>query len=294
MNSCAARQLRNGLIMLAAFLLAGHGPVLLNAASRTECRTMRSENLGRAVRYCAILPASYDADTSRRYPVLYYLHGLGDNESSLVRFGGWELVERLQEKKQIGEFLIIVPDGGRTFYINSRDGKTRYDDFFIKEFIPGMEKRYRALGSRAGRGISGTSMGGYGALRFAFRHPDMFASVSVHSAVLVENLGGDISDSLGRNSPFGSPMDIAFWNENNPLELARTAQNLRNLKIYFDCGRQDEFGFDTGAELLHKILEQRSIPHEFHFYPGNHSWEYVAEHFDESLIFQSAALAAKK
>jgi S-formylglutathione hydrolase FrmB len=63
------------------------------------------------------------------------------------------------------------------------------------------------------------------------------------------------------------------------------------LKIYFDCGLQDDYGFDAGTRALHEALEKRKIPHEFHLYPGGHTWQYVAEHFGESLGFLSRALS---
>lgn len=286
-------------IAAAAFLLALlFLPLPAHAASRVECNAIKSAILNRAVRYCALLPASYDAAKARRFPVLYYLHGLGADEQSLVRSGGWNLVESLQEEKRIGEFVIITPDGGRSFYINSRDGRQRYEDFFLREFLPVIEKRYRVQATRAGRALAGTSMGGYGALRLAFKYPLLFSAVSAHSAALMERLpqgagetpglaGGGGRGILG--DVFGSPLDPAFYERNSPLTLARTTPGLARLKIYFDCGRDDEYGFDAGAEKLHQTLGSRRIVHEFHIFPGGHGWSYVAEHLDESLEFHSRA-----
>jgi S-formylglutathione hydrolase FrmB len=264
------------------------------AAGRAESRTIQSRILGRAVRYTVLLPPSYDTQKTRRYPILYYLHGLGDNDQTLLQ-GGWDLVEQLQDSGQIREFLIATPDGGRSFYINSRDGRQHYEDFFVREFIPAIEQRYRATGTRAGRGISGTSMGGYGALRFAFRYPELFVSVSAHMAALAEELPGGLRSSFGPGlSAFGQPFDAQFWNRNTPFALIRESRGLNGLAIYFDCGRQDDYGFDAGAQALHQLLQQRGIPHEFHLYPGRHDGEFVAEHFPESLRFDSRAFAGQK
>jgi S-formylglutathione hydrolase FrmB len=197
---------------------------------RAECRTVPSKILQRTVRYCVLLPGSYDTNPARKYPVFYYLHGLGDNEQSLVRSGGWEFVEQLQEQGKIGKFLIVTPDGGRSFYVNSRDGKEKYEDFFLQEFIPAIEKRYRVLGTRAGRGIGGTSMGGYGALRFAFKYPQLFAAVSAHSAVLVEQMQAGLSASFGRSfRAFGEPFDSEYWRRNTPFSLLTTGKSLGGL-----------------------------------------------------------------
>jgi S-formylglutathione hydrolase FrmB len=241
------------------------------AAGRIECASVKSATLKTSIPYCALLPPSYEKSKDKKFPVLYFLHGLGDNEQSLINSGGWALIESLQDKKQIGEFVIITPAAGRSFYINSKGNKFLYEDFFIKEFIPGMEKKYRIGTTRAQRGISGVSMGGYGALRFAFKYP--------HSMIL----GG----------AFGNPPDAAFWETNSPFHFAKTA-NVNGLKIYFDCGSQDSYGFDAGTQALDKLLTSRKIAHESHIYPGGHSWQYVAEHLDKSLQFQSRAFGLTK
>ena len=117
--------------------------------------------------------------------MLYFLHGLGDNEQTLFNSGGWTLLDDLRRQHKMGEFLIVAPEGGRSFYINSADGSVRYSDFFLQEFIPLIETKYRVSKGRSNRAISGISMGGYGALRFAFSHPELFSAVSAQSAALI-------------------------------------------------------------------------------------------------------------
>jgi S-formylglutathione hydrolase FrmB len=268
-------------------------PSVTASTSRAECNSLPSKILAHAVSYCVLLPPSYDAEKTRRYPILYLLHGLGDNEQMLIHSGGMNLIEDLWEQHQLGEFLIVTPDGAASFYINSRDGKRRYEEFFLQEFMPGIEKRYRAQAQRKSRGIAGISMGGYGALHIAFRHPQLFGSVGAHSAALIEkmpNISARDSRQIGRlrvlGDAFGSPFDPAFWNQNDPGTIARTA-NLAGVKIYFDCGSEDDYGFDGGAESLDKLLSSRHIPHEFHLYPGGHNWIYFAEHLPALLEFHS-------
>jgi S-formylglutathione hydrolase FrmB len=265
------------------------------AEARGECLTAPSRILGRSVPYCVILPPGYAQDAGRQYPVLYYFHGLGDNQQMFVRSGGFDLIEDLRDRHQLGDFIIVSPAGYASFFMNSHDGSFRYDDFFLQEFIPLIEHRYRIAARRESRGIGGISMGGYGALRMAFLHPQLFGSVSAHSAALMETLP---PVSLG-NSPesgrlrllgdvFGSPPDRPFWDRNNPLKIAATAQ-LAGMKIYFDCGSADDYGFEAGAQALDKVLASRRIAHEFHLYPGGHNWSYFAEHLPDSLRFHSAA-----
>lgn len=265
------------------------------ATGRAECASIQSAILHRAVPYCILLPPSFDTEKSRRYPILYLLHGLGDNDQMLIHSGGLDLVDDLWQQNKLGEFLIATPSAGASFYIDSRDGKQLYEDFFLREFMPEIEKRYRAQTGRKSRGIAGISMGGYGALHLAFRHPQLFAAVGAHSAALVEQLPNITAQNSGQlpilrvlGGAFGSPFDPAFWKENDPLTIARTA-NLSGLKIYFDCGSQDDYGFEVGAQALDKLLTSRHIPHEFHLYPGGHDWEYFAAHLPAMLQFEFCA-----
>lgn len=249
----------------------------------------------REVPYCVLLPPSYDKQKDRRYPVLYFLHGLGGNEQMFVDSGAWNLTEDLWEQGKLGEYLIVTPAGDTSFYINSHDGRRPYEDFLVEEFLPFVERHYRIKAARAARGVAGVSMGGYGALHLAFHHPELFNSVSAHSAALIEKLPTLTTASMQQNylsrilgGVFGSPVDRVFWQRNDPLTLARSA-HLAGLRIYFDCGLDDDYGFESGASALHKILSGRGVAHEFHLYPGTHSWGYFAEHLPASLEFHAKA-----
>ena len=171
----------------AGLVLAVLAACASRAQERADCRAVQSAILHTSVRYCVFLPASYasSSDNAQQYPVLYYLHGLGGNAQAMALSGEWTLLQDLRRQHKVGDFLVVAPDGFDAFYINSEDGKTRYEDFFFREFVPHIERTYRARPGRAARGITGFSMGGYGALLYAFTHPELFASVSAHSAALM-------------------------------------------------------------------------------------------------------------
>ncbi|HEY2120380.1 MAG TPA: alpha/beta hydrolase-fold protein [Candidatus Acidoferrum sp.] len=283
------------LLLVLLFLL----PLPTHAAGRVECNSMPSKILARPVPYCVVLPTSFDADKTKHFPILYFFHGLGDNEQFLVHSGLWNVVEDLRDKRELKDFLIATPDGGTTFYINSKDGRNRYEDFLIQEFFPFIEKRYRVASGRANRAIDGVSMGGFGALHLAFRHPQLFSSVSAHSAALIDKIPASVSASAPpspRNRIFGGvfgvPFDPVFWQQTSPLTLVRTA-DLSGLKIYFDCGEEDDYGFEAGATALDKILTTRQIPHQFHLYPGRHDYTYFAAHIPASLQFASSLFPSR-
>ena len=270
--------------------------------SRIDCSALDSKILKRSVRYCVYLPSGYDAGAkehpARRYPILYFLHGLGDNEQTLFNSGGWTLLDDLRNQHKMGDFLIVAPEGRRSFYINSADGSVRYSDFFLQEFMPQIESKYHFRGGRADRAVSGISMGGYGALRFGFAHPELFSAVSAQSAALItespqqlnaaSQSGALLLSALG--PVFGKPIDVRHWNDNIPLLLAKkNASALQRQSIYFNCGQDDNYGFEKGAAGLHEELLKDHVKHEYHPYPGDHSITYFLSHFEEVMKFHSRA-----
>jgi S-formylglutathione hydrolase FrmB len=282
------------------FLLAAGGGA--TAQSRIDCSALHSKILKQVVHYCVFLPAGYDAAATerppKRYPVLYFLHGLGDNEQTLFNSGGWTMLDDLRHQHKMGDFLIVAPEGKRSFYINSADGTVRYNDFLLQEFIPQIESKYRARPGRAGRAISGISMGGYGALRFAFAHPELFSAVSAQSAALITESPQTLDSAARTGAPlagvlgavFGKPINVPHWNDNSPFVLAkRNAAALRKMAIYFNCGQDDNYGFEKGAAAIHEKLQKEGINHEYHSYAGDHSLTYFLSHFDEVMEFHSKA-----
>ena len=268
--------------------------------SRIDCSALNSRVLKQVVHYCVYLPAGYDAGAAHRpaqlYPVLYFLHGLGDNEQTLFNSGGWTLLDDLRNQHKMGDFLIVAPEGRRSFYINSADGSVRYSDYFVQEFLPHIEHAYRVRPGRSGRAISGVSMGGYGALRFAFAYPQLFSAASAQSAALITDAPHEL-DTASRSGAaltrvlgpvFGNPIDVAHWNNNSPFVLAKkNAVALRHLAIYFNCGQDDNYGFEKGAAVLDDELRKAGLKHEYHPYPGDHSLTYFLSHFAEVMEFHS-------
>src|ERR1700684_420626 len=278
----------------------------VHAQSRIECDVLHSRILKYPVHYCVYLPASYDSGAQKNppqhYPVLYFLHGLGDNEKTLFNSGGWTMLDDLRQHHQLGDFLIVAPEGRKSFYINSADGSVRYSDLFLQEFIPLIEKKYRIGKGRGNRAITGISMGGYGALRFAFSHPEMFSAVSAQSAALITESPQELDTAARSGAPlgkmlaavFGSPIDVAHWKQNSPFVLAqRNLTAVRKLAIYFICGKDDNYCFEKGALALHEQLEKAGVKHEYHPYPGDHSLSYFLAHFTEVMEFHSQAFDLK-
>jgi len=270
------------------------------AQGRIDCSIVNSKILRRAVRYCVMLPPSYETDKEKKYPVLYFLHGLGENEQTLLRSGGWGLIEDLRQQHKVGDFLMVAPEGRGSFFINAAGPGDRYSDFFLSEFLPYIEAHFRVLRDRRHRGVTGLSMGGYGALRLAFAHPELFGSVSAQSAALITDTPKQINADLRDAGPlarllgnvFGNPINVEHWTANNPFYLARKNRiAIRTQAIYFNCGEQDEFGFAESASKLHQQLLSEGVRHEFHLYPGGHDAEYFLSHLHETVEFHGKIFA---
>lgn len=270
-------------------------------AQRVEYKTFPSKLLGKELKYGVYVPASYANSPTKKYPVLYFLHGLFEDETRWSTRGQTDqIMDRMISEGKLGEFIVAIPSAGTSFYTNTRDGSEKWEDVIMTEFIPMIESSYRVNATRTQRGISGTSMGGYGALKLAMKHPDMFGSASAHSAVLLQDLSA-AKVSAGRLARFqalfdriyGINQDLTYWEANNPMTLAKDTKKLNGLKLYFDCGTEDEYGFDLGVRQLDELLTKAAYPHEAHLYSGNHGWEYARQHTSESLEFHWKAFSGK-
>ena len=147
--------------------------------------SLKSSILNMERKYAIYLPPDYES-SQRRYPVLYLLHGGGDDQTGWVQFGE---VNRYADKAiaegTIPPMIIVMPDADSSFYINSYDGKEKYEDFFVKEFIPAVENVWRIKNQKRFRGIAGLSMGGYGTMIYALKHPDLFDAAAPLSAAFL-------------------------------------------------------------------------------------------------------------
>jgi S-formylglutathione hydrolase FrmB len=266
---------------------------------RIEYTKFPSASLGRDVGCAISLPASYDSEAKRRYPVLIFLHGLFNSERDWEERGMQARLEELRAAGRVGEFIVAIPYGANSFYLNGKDG-TRYEDAIVNDFLPFVDKTYRTTGTPRGRAIEGISMGGYGALMIAFKYPQKFAAVAAHSAALFEELPkppASPADGRGRfryelaSKLFGAPPDMQFFQDNNPLNLAKAnAARIKSLQIYFDVGEQDRYGFDAGNRQLDSTLTAAGIKHEFYPAPGEHGWSFLLSRSTEALTFDWNAL----
>jgi len=262
--------------------------------NHVEYGSLQSAALGKELKFAIQYPPSYKADSKHVYPVLYFLHGMFGNEREFERRGVAAAITRLREEGKIGEFVIVSPAGENSFYLNAKNG-AQYEDAIVKDLIPYIEKNYRVMNTQSGRAIQGISMGGWGALLLAVKHPEMFSTVTTHSAALFSELphpsGTDrrsqfMSQLIGKI--FGDPPDEDYFRTVNPVfvvEVNAAAIKKSGMKIYFDCGEQDRYGFQESNKAFDEKLTKLGVGHEFHLFPGNHGWEYMISVADHSYTF---------
>jgi S-formylglutathione hydrolase FrmB len=281
---------------------ADHSAIELKSGARIEFSQFPSSSLKEAAEYSIFLPASY-AKGDKTYPVVYFLHGLWNDHTSWTvdRYGRlYEQVDQLIAAKKIPEVLMVHPKGDNSFYTNYLDGSKNYEDYVTQDLIQHIERTYRARSGAKWRSIGGTSMGGFGALKIAFKFKNLYAATAAHSPIVfladpshmpeqTKNSGRFEFFTRVITPIFGSPVDLEKWRANNPLDLAQKA-DLQGLRIYFDYGTADRYnqmiGLGEGVKALHEVLQRRLIPHTFREYPNEpHGWELVSLHLSESLPF---------
>jgi enterochelin esterase-like enzyme len=255
---------------------------------------LASPILGRDVDFAVYLPPDYVLST-RRYPVVYLLHGLGDDASGWIQFGEINMAaDRAIAEREITPMIIVMPDAKATWYINDYQNKVRYEDMLVQELIPHIDKIYRTRPDRQYRGISGLSMGGWGSLTLAMRHPGLFSACAAFSAaVWTERDAGGMEEKMyermfsalfgPRPAEKGQPTD--YFKKLNPVHLAYSIPEaeLKKVRFYIDCG-DDDFLIE-GNCALHIALTERKIPHEFRVRDGAHTWSYWRTGIVDGLKF---------
>ncbi len=257
--------------------IAQHGKLL-------ESLKITSKILGKDVEYSIYLPADYDAN-KRNYPVLYLLHGYTDDETGWAQFGeAHNIADESIAKNEATSMIIVMPDAGVTWYQNSFDGKTRYEDFFVQELIPYIDANYRTRSKREFRAVAGLSMGGLGTMLMATKHPDLFvAACPLSAAIWTDDEAAASNDQARWDATFGDLYGKGLdgkarltehYYKNAPIKIVETAKldDLKKVRFYIDCG-DDDF-LIKGNMALHAAMIDKKVPHEFRVRDGSHNWTY--------------------
>lgn len=268
--------------------------VAQNTGKIIEQQIIKSNILKKDVKYTIYLPADYST-SDRTYPVVYLLHGYSDDNTGWLQFGE---INRYADKAisegTIPPMIIVMPNGDSSFYINSYDGKENYEDFFIKEFMPEVEKAYRIKAQKKYRGICGLSMGGYGTLIYSLKYPELFAAAAPLSAAVFDDdavitmpdnsWDRTFAQLYGRGLKGKGRLTSSWYNNSIPKMVEnKTADELKKVRYWIDCG-DDDF-LIKGNCLLHIALFEKKVPHEFRVRDGAHNWTYWRTGITDALQF---------
>jgi enterochelin esterase-like enzyme len=276
-------------------------PPLVGAASSgrvLEGRKLRSELLGRDWAYSVYLPPGYE-ESERRYPVFYLLHGLDGDHTNWVRLGhAAETADALISSGEMVPAILVFPDGSDSYWIDSdpATGFGAVETAFVTELLPHVDATYRTLATRNARMIGGLSMGGYGAIRFAFEYPELFGAVAGLSPAIQRSL--EKVTRLPRSPAYGVPFDRKRWEAASPFALLpgfiERSKELP-LPVYLTAGDDDGLPWLLdGAMDLHLALRAAGLPSELRITDGGHSWSVWTAGLRESLRFFSKVLLASE
>ncbi len=264
----------------------GQDPVLKKAGVQANEENvvtlgLESKLAGREMPYRVILPPRYKLNPRERFPVIYLLHGLYghyDNWTDKTGIAGYSASYK---------FIIVTPEGGDGWYTDSvSTPNDKYESYIVKELIPEIDKRFRTIPDRGHRAIAGLSMGGYGALKFGLKYPELFTLVGSFSGAVAgtqytEKSSGAIAKSI--DSVYG-PLGSDTRKDNDIFRIVRELgpEKQKGLPfIYLDCGTED-FLFQSNRDFLF-LLTEKKIQHQYRELPGVHDWRYWDQQVQEFL-----------
>ena len=241
-----------------------------------ETYKLNSKLMAREMPYRVILPSNYNAETGKKFPTLYLLHGLTGH------FDNWANNTKLTDYAKNYNYIIVMLEGDNGWYTDSSSvANDKYESYIVQELIPEIDKKYRTVSDREHRAIAGLSMGGYGSIKFGLKYPEKFIlagsfSGALQAASFTEKMLGNgwkaLTDSIV--GVYGAD-DSQTRKDNDIFKIVREmpAEKIKNLPfIYSDCGTEDGL-IATNREFSALLLEKK-IPHEFRELPGVHDWKF--------------------
>ena len=252
--------------------------------------SMQSKILKMDRKFAIYLPPDYET-SQRSYPVLYLLHGYGDDQTGWVQFGEvLTIADAAIKSGKATSMIIVMPDAntGTIGYVNDAKGDWRYEDFFFQEFIPYIEKTYRIKPDKHYRAVAGLSMGGGGSFIFALHHPELFSSACPLSAATDVRVIDSLNNFKYTKGVTGKARADYYKNYNAVSLIENMPADQKNaVRWYIDCG-DDDFLYE-GNCLVHIAMRKKEIPHEFRIRNGVHNWVYWRTALPEVLEFVSMA-----
>lgn len=269
-------------LLLAVSVGAQRQVTIVSAVEPIEAK-LQSKLMGRPMPYRVLLPPTYNDKVRSipKYPVVYLLHGLTGN------YANWTDKSDLKLLAATWNFIIVTPEGANGWYSDSVTvPNDQFESYIIKELIPEIDKNYRTAADREHRVIAGLSMGGYGALKFGLKYPEMFSLVgSFSGAIGAASFTSKNAAAIGKNiEAILGDEDSTTRKANDVFQLSKelSAETIKSLPfIYLSCGTED-FLVQNNRDYL-KVLIEKKVPHEYREHPGVHDWKFWNDQVREFL-----------
>ncbi|HNP17135.1 MAG TPA: alpha/beta hydrolase family protein [Fulvivirga sp.] len=263
-----------------------------------ENQKLHSEIFKVDINYAVLLPADY-AESTDEYPVVYLLHGYGDNERAWYTSGGIPYYSDLY-KDEITPMIYVMPAGYTSYYVNKYTGNYPFMDMITTELVPTIDELFRTKKDKNARAVMGYSMGGYGALILPVLNPDIFTvgvplSMSFRTDEQYMAEPQRVFDAqwgtiFGGNGAVGEARLTDYFKQHSPFYLFNTSNTSQSagLKLLIDCG-DDEESLTITNDAMHAVMRDHDIPHEYRVRSGGHSFDYWKKSYPEALKFISNA-----
>lgn len=230
--------------------------------------------MGKNIKAVVVKPEGYA--TNKDMPVLYLLHGYGGNYASWINS-----VKGIEKASDLYNMIVVCPDGNNSWYWDSPvDDKYKYETYVSGELVAWVDSAYKTIKDRKGRGITGLSMGGHGALYLALKHQDIFGAAGSMSGGVDTRPFPNNWEMASRLGKYADQPER--WEKNTVINLLHLLTPNR-LALMIDCGTEDFFY--KVNENLHEQLLYRNIPHEYITRPGAHNWEYWTNAIKFQMLF---------
>ena len=223
-----------------------------------------SPALGREMQYRIAFPSSNA--THQTFPVIYLLHGGGGS------FRDWSNYSDVTSFAKTN--VLVMPQGDYSYYVNSAQNPSdRYEDYIVQDLLSDVETRFPVLKGRANRAIVGVSMGGFGAIKIAFSHPELFVfAAGISPAIDVPRRPFNVKriQQFRAHSAIFGPWGSESRRRNDPFLLARSVDPAKTPYIFISCGQSE--GLAPPIHEFAALLSARHLRHQFQVLPGGHDW----------------------
>lgn len=236
-----------------------------------------SKLLNKSLSYQIYLPQEYAA-SSKRYPVLYMLHGFSGDTNEWNLYGLMSRFDELITTGKSKSYIIVLPLGEQAYWVDWPNNGPRWGEYMAREVVDHIDGNYRTIPLKESRAIGGLSMGANGALQVAMSYPNVFGVVGAHSPTM---------RTYEQRLPWWGNRD--WYARYDPVTMAKSSSYLAEIKLWVDIGQDDKVWRARALELK-QVLTGRKLNVKWTDFPGDHDGNYWSAHILDYLSWYASNL----